>query len=247
MKNRLSCSVIAIVLAAVWSQYSRATVNVDRTRIIMDSGDKTVAITLNNDDRNTPFLAQSWVTGADGTRTDALMALPPLQRIDGGQKVQVRITQVLSLTAHLPQDRETLFWFNVRGIPPKAEVASALQLAMQSRLKLFYRPKAIARNSNDQPEKKLTAERDAGHLTLKNPTPYYITVAWLGTQRDRQLRGLPDTIMVPPFGSLPLKAGLPAEARQLWVGYIDDYGGLQMNRYTCDARQCALKDGGASS
>ncbi|HAG0930807.1 TPA: fimbria/pilus periplasmic chaperone [Salmonella enterica] len=247
MKNRLSGRAIAIVLAAAWSQYSPAAVNVDRTRIIMDSGDKTVAITLSNDDRSTPYLAQSWVTGADGTRTSALMALPPLQRVDGGQKVQVRITQVLRMTEQLPQDRETLFWFNVRGIPPKADVSSSLQLAMQSRLKLFYRPKSIARSSNDRPERELTAERDAGHLTLKNPTPYYITVAWLGTQRDRQLRGIPDAIMVPPFGSLPLKTDLPAETRQLWVGYIDDYGGLQMNRYACDARQCALKDGGASS
>ncbi|MDI5646852.1 SgrR family transcriptional regulator, partial [Salmonella enterica subsp. enterica serovar Anatum] len=45
---------------------------------------------------------------------------------------------------------------------------------------LYYRPKAIIRSSSDQPERKLTAERNAGHLTLRNPTPYYITVAWLG-------------------------------------------------------------------
>ncbi|HIB1583271.1 TPA: fimbrial chaperone protein StdC, partial [Salmonella enterica subsp. enterica serovar Muenchen] len=30
-------------------------------------------------------------------------------------------------------------------------------------------------------------------------------------------------------------------------GYVDDYGGLQMNRYVCDALNCALKDGGATS
>lgn len=57
--------------------------------IIMDAPQKTVAITLNNDDKTTPFLAQSRVTDADGVRTDALMALPPLQRIDAGQKSQV--------------------------------------------------------------------------------------------------------------------------------------------------------------
>ncbi|MBJ5918675.1 fimbrial chaperone protein StdC, partial [Salmonella enterica subsp. enterica serovar Typhimurium] len=26
-----------------------------------------------------------------------------------------------------------------------------------------------------------------------------------------------------------------------------DYGGLQMNRYTCDALSCAFKDAGATS
>ncbi|EOY6794510.1 fimbrial chaperone protein StdC, partial [Salmonella enterica subsp. enterica serovar Braenderup] len=44
-----------------------------------------------------------------------------------------------------------------------------------------------------------------------------------------------------------LKAVLPAETRQLWVGYIDDYGGLQMNRYACDALNCTIKEGGAKS
>ncbi|EAA5231138.1 fimbrial chaperone protein StdC, partial [Salmonella enterica] len=27
----------------------------------------------------------------------------------------------------------------------------------------------------------------------------------------------------------------------------DDYGGLQMNRYACDALNCAFKDAGATS
>ncbi|EFP2800428.1 fimbria/pilus periplasmic chaperone, partial [Salmonella enterica] len=171
----------------------------------------------------------------------------PLQRIDAGQKSQVRITQVRGLTDKLPQDRETLFWFNVRGVPPKSEDDNVLQLAMQSQLKLFYRPKAIIRSSSDQPEKKLTAEREAGRLILKNPTPYYITVAWLGTDRRHPLSGFGQGGMVPPFASLPLKTILPAETRQLWVGYIDDYGGLQMNRYTCDTLSCMFKDGGTIS
>lgn len=127
MKNSRRSRVILLALAAAWSQCSPAAVNVDRTRIIMDASQKTVAITLNNDDKTTPFLAQSWVTDADGVRTDALMALPPLQRIDAGQKSQVRITQVRGLTDKLPQDRETLFWFNVRGVPPKPEDDNVLQ------------------------------------------------------------------------------------------------------------------------
>ncbi len=69
---------------------------------------------------------------------------------------------------------------------------------MQSQLKLFYRPKAIIRSSSDQPERKLTAERNAGHLTLRNPTPYYITVAWLGADRSHRLSGFREGVMVPP-------------------------------------------------
>ncbi len=43
----------------------------------------------------------------------------------------------------LPQDRESLFYLNVREIPPKPDKPNVLQLAMQSRIKLFYRPAAI--------------------------------------------------------------------------------------------------------
>ncbi|ECJ2934803.1 TPA: fimbria/pilus periplasmic chaperone [Salmonella enterica] len=247
LKSRAVISAVVLSLTVMWSDGSLAAINVDRTRIIMNSSEKSIAITLSNDSKHTPFLAQSWVTDADGVKTNALLALPPLQRIDGGQKGQVRITQVRALTARLPQDRETLFWFNVRGIPPKADGDAVLQLTMQSRLKLFYRPDAVVRGISDQPEKKLTAEREAGRLTLKNPTPYYITVAWLGTDRRHPLNGFGDGVMVPPFASLPVKAVLPAETRQLWVGYIDDYGGLQMNDYTCTDRQCALKAGGSAS
>lgn len=247
MKSNKLTGAVVMCVAVAWSQYAQAIISVDRTRVIMDGKDKSVSVTLSNDDKHTPYLAQAWVTDSSGVRTNDLLVLPPLQRIDGGQKSQVRITQVRSLTDRLPQDRETLFWFDVRGIPPKAEEANVLQLAMQSRLKLFYRPASISKgSSSDQPEKKLVAERDGGHLTLQNPTPYYITVVWLGVQKNLKLDGFTDAVMVPPLGNLSLKATLPVRAGQLWVGYVDDYGGLQMNRYTCDARRCKA-DGGASS
>ncbi|EKF3855859.1 fimbria/pilus periplasmic chaperone [Salmonella enterica] len=247
MKNSRLTGVVMLMLAVTWSRYGLAAINVDRTRIIMDGKDKSVSVTLDNNDRHAPGLAQSWVTDADGNKTSTLLVLPPLQRVDAGQKSQVRITQVRSLTDRLPQDRETLFWFNVRSIPPKPDEANTLQLTIQSRLKLFYRPASIMKkDSSDKPERRLVAEREGEHLTLKNPTPYYITVVWLGTQNSQRLSGFRDSVMVPPFGSLPVKAGLPVNAAQLWVGYVDDYGGLQMNRYTCDARRCTLK-GGASS
>ncbi|EEA3736560.1 fimbria/pilus periplasmic chaperone [Salmonella enterica] len=247
MKNSRLKGTAIFVLAVAWSQSSHATISVDRTRVIMDSRDRSVSVTLSNESKHSPFLAQSWVEDADGVRTDALVVLPPLQRIDSGQKSQVRITQVRSMTDRLPKDRETLFWFNVRSIPPKPDTTNVLQLTLQSQLKLFYRPAAIARGDNDQPEKKLVAERNGSELTLKNPTPYYISVVWLGTDRSHHLSGFGGGTMVAPFGSLPLKARLPEGSRQLWVGYVDDYGGLQMNRYTCDVRRCALKGEGDAS
>lgn len=46
----------------------------------------------------------------------------------------------------LPQDRESLFYLNVIDIPPDnpARSGNLLKLAMQNRIKLFYRPQGIA-------------------------------------------------------------------------------------------------------
>lgn len=239
-QSRISGAVI-FALAVAWCQAGQAAINTDRTRVIMNSNEKTVSVTLTNENKTMPFLAQSWVDDSKGKRTDMLMVLPPLQRIDGGQKSQVRIMQVQGSGLDLlPKDRETLFWFNVREIPPKPDTDNVLQLALQSRLKLFYRPVSIAKGSNDMSEKKLVVEREGGQLSLKNPTPYHITVAWLGTDRRHRLTGFSDGVMVPPFTDLPVKAVLPVGTAKLWVGYVDDYGGLQMNAYTCDSKFCAL-------
>jgi fimbrial chaperone protein len=73
----------------------------------------------------------------------------------------------------LPQDRETLFWMNVKAIPSmdKSKLSdNTLQLAIISRIKLYYRPAKLALPP-DQAAEKLRFRRGAGTLTLINPTP----------------------------------------------------------------------------
>ncbi|ELC2816100.1 fimbria/pilus periplasmic chaperone, partial [Salmonella enterica] len=121
-------------LLLLWGQATHAAINVDRTRIIMDSKVKSLSVELSNESTTLPYLAQAWVEDAQGKRSNLIVALPPLQRIDAGQKSQVRIMQVRGGgTDHLPQDRETLFYFNVKEIPPRPEATgeNILQLAQQ--------------------------------------------------------------------------------------------------------------------
>lgn len=79
------------------------------------------------------------------------MALPPLQRVEPGAKGQVKIQTTGSL-AGLPQDRESLFYFNVREIPPKSSKPNTLQLALQTRVKMFYRPETLEIKQGDDNE-----------------------------------------------------------------------------------------------
>lgn len=236
---RRTLYVLIVFLSSFMSNFAPAAINVDRTRIVMSSSDKSLAITLTNESKDVPFLAQSWIEEANGKRSETyLLALPPLQRIDGGKKAQVRIMALPGMES-LPKDRETLFYYNIREVPPKSDKANVLQIAMQSRLKLFWRPESIKKATNVRTEEQLTIERNAKEIIIKNPTPYYITLAYLGVDNKGSFSGF-DSIMLAPFSSQTFNSGY-FNGNELNVGYIDDFGGLKINIYHCAGTLCSIK------
>ncbi|EGK5027744.1 fimbria/pilus periplasmic chaperone [Salmonella enterica] len=246
MNNRQKAGVIAAIVTALAGPCtSQAAINVDRTRIIMSSDAKAVSVGLSNESRDQPYLAQSWMEDSEGKATNVLIALPPLQRIDAGKKSRVRIMRVQnSGAAPLPADRESLFYFNVREIPPAPEDKSKniLQLATQSQLKLFLRPATLAEEGSAAPEQKLEVLQSGRTLTLKNPTPYYITLVWLGQNPKQKLAGFKEGTMVAPFSSQTLNTVLPAGTDRILMGNVDDYGGLRMNRFICTSGTCTYRE-----
>lgn len=76
-----------------------------------------------------------------------LIATPLVQRLEPGDKALIKVSATPDIEK-LPNDRETLFYFNVREVPPKAEDNNVLQIALHTKIKLFYRPKQILREPN---------------------------------------------------------------------------------------------------
>lgn len=213
----------------------QAVINTDRTRVIFYSKDKAVSVGLENSRKDIPYLVQAWVDNEDSSRSKALIALPPLQRIDGGLRSQVRIMQIKEETVKLPQDRESLFYFNVLGVPPKSDEMNVVQLAQQSRLKLFYRPQALG-EKKDEPERNLIVLRNSEGVTLKNPTAYYASLVALGPEIGKNF-GTFDGTTIAPFSQQQLP-GITFSNNRIYVGYVDDYGGLKLNQYYCAVSQC---------
>jgi P pilus assembly chaperone PapD len=123
------------------SAQAQAGVALGATRVIYQADQKQVSLGVNNsDDRNT-FLIQSWVENSDGKKDGRFVITPPLFVMQGKKENTLRI---IDATNHsLPADRESLFWVNVKAIPSvdKSQMkANTLQLAITSRIKLFYRP-----------------------------------------------------------------------------------------------------------
>ena len=176
MTSNKLCWMGALMLTAV-SSTAQAGVSLDRTRLIITGKDSSASANLTNTSPDIPFLAQSWVEDSKGNKiTSPLVVLPPLQRINGGQKGVARVTKTDGIN-QLPQDRESLFYLSVREIPPKPDKANVLQLAMQSRIKLFFRPTAIIPKSKSEIwQDQVVFQKSGNKMSAQNPTPYYITI-----------------------------------------------------------------------
>lgn len=122
---------------------SNAALSLDRTRLIFNGNEESVEVTVTNNDKKSPYLIHSWVENANGEKiNEPLVALPPIQRIEAGNKTLIRLRGLANIQ-NLPQDRESLFFLNIREIPPKSNNKNALQFALQTRIKIFYRPENI--------------------------------------------------------------------------------------------------------
>lgn len=110
----------SLLLCALGAQQAQAAIALDRTRVVFEAGQKSVSLSVSNENKQLPYLAQGWLEDANGKKVNSpLVVLPPLQRIEPGAKSQLKV-QSLPAVAQLPQDRESLFYFNLREIPRAA-------------------------------------------------------------------------------------------------------------------------------
>ncbi len=230
---------LPIVLLAI-SLTSQAAIQPDRTRIIFNSDEKASSLKIENQSKRLPYLAYSWIEDEKGKKDDTfLVALPPIQRLNPGAISQVRIVKQ-DKARSLPQDRESLFYFNVREIPPAPENKgnnAVVQMALQSRLKLFWRPASLKKKPGVEVEHQLKAHQQGNTLLVNNPTAYYITLAFFGKDDKSQLSGFSSEIIA-PFSSASLNAG-SYHGNTFVLGYMDDYGGRRTLNVNCHG-QCEV-------
>ncbi|RTG16348.1 molecular chaperone, partial [Serratia marcescens] len=141
----------------------------------------------------------------------------------------------------LPQDRESLYYFNLREIPPKSDKPNTLQIALQTRIKLFYRPSAIAPQQNAAPwQEQLTLSKQGDKYVVNNPTPYYVTLVDAGARKGvAGVQGF-EPLMVPPKSSAPLGVNASALGNGPVLTYINDYGGRPQLSFNCSGNACQV-------
>lgn len=153
-----------------------------KTRIIFNSDEREKSLMLANTNPY-PIILQTWVDQGEGSfeTTDApFLVLPPVRKMPAQGIEGIRI---LYNGQSLPTDKETVFLLNLYEIPmikKQKDQEHYMSLAMNTQLKLFYRPKQIKKmlpeSIVDQLEFKIIQDNDYLYLECNNLTPYHASL-----------------------------------------------------------------------
>ncbi|QPB80738.1 molecular chaperone [Proteus sp. GOKU] len=244
---RLSVKKISMLAFPLFSLFFIETVNaavsLDRTRIILNEGKGSVSLNITNNSPDQPYLAQAWIEDLAGKKIEEpILALPPIQRLEKNEQSQIKV-QPLDVVTSLPQDKESVFYFNLREIPPRSDSDNVLQIALQTRVKIFYRPASLIIASDKlelAPQNKLTLEKQGNNYVMNNPTPYNIT--FVSAKKDFSDNTIEEfkSFMIEPNGKEKINIGVNQFNKKPILTYINDYGAQIDIEFDCKSTQCTV-------
>ncbi|MGK4430901.1 fimbria/pilus periplasmic chaperone [Yersinia enterocolitica] len=215
-------------------------VKVGETRAIYPlSSVKGISLSMVNP-QDYPILVQTQIKDEDKHSSAPFVVTPPLFRLDAGMQGRVR---VIRTGGNFPQDRESLQWLCLSGIPPKEgdmwdngrhdnkketqDVNLDVRLSISTCMKLLVRPDQLKQKPEDVAGE-LIWQRNGKQLQVNNPTPFYISFKSIHLGgKDINLSSAGENTYVAPFGersyALPMDmVGSPVELN--WQ-IINDSGG----------------------
>lgn len=200
----------------------------DATRIIYKQSDSSRAVKITNTSADIPYLVRAWVTPVDSNDVATYWAVtPPVYRLNEKEAVQLKIN-ALNVSG-LPKDKESVFYLNALSIPgsPSAQSKSVddalggkIVIALNTKIKLFYRPAALENIDVLLEYKKLRFTVNGKTVSIKNPTPFSMNFG------EIKINGVNHEIprqMIAPFSSVDIST--PSIPEKLTYRLINDFGG----------------------
>ncbi|WP_019467368.1 fimbrial biogenesis chaperone [Dyella japonica] len=225
---------MSLALAGLGSAYAGITIN--GTRVVYPADQREVSLSMVNDGKETRLI-QAWVDDGNASERPEsskapFMITPPMARVDPGKGQTLRI---MYTGADLPQDRETVFWLNILEIPPKPKAGTDqadnyMQLAVRSRMKLFYRPKDLqgtADGAIDQLSWRIVQEGKGYSAECTNNTPYNVSFSDIIFKGSKPEQSVSKGGMCPAKGKITAPVTGSADAsNKMIVTVINDFGGF---------------------
>ncbi|WP_105481721.1 fimbrial chaperone [Escherichia coli] len=182
---------LVALLSLVVSSQAMAAFVLNGTRFIYEEGKKNTSFEVTNQSSET-YGGQVWIDNTNPGNSQVYMVpAPPFFKVVPKEK---QIVRIMKTDSTLPADRESLFWLNVQEIPPKPKnvEGSVLAVAINTKVKLIYRPKSLVAGRK-KAEKSLQVVHRGGESYLTNPTPYYFAVTAMKV--NGQIVKLSDTVL----------------------------------------------------
>lgn len=239
MRQRWGGWVSRVVLLAgcAVAPAAQAGVMAESTRVIYLEGQKERTLMLANTNAY-PVLVQVWTNHGEEALAPQqaltpLVVVPPVFRLQPGALQGLRL--ILS-SEHLPTDRESVFWLNIYEVPPTLSKTSVpgprVAVAMNTQMKVFYRPKALAEPGHTLVTGLRFALRSEGNqkcLWVHNPSPYHASFSSLKLEaHGHEVAVIPaHDMMTSPMSercyALPANPADMAQAQVRFV-LVDDSG-----------------------
>ncbi|UBX50474.1 molecular chaperone [Providencia alcalifaciens] len=217
-----------------------------QTRVVFDAANPNAKIAIKNSSSQVYLIKADVINTPEGNANKPappFIATPPMFRLE--KESQNTLLIVRNGTTALPTDRESVFYLSLLAIPattkantPEGEMTSAqVSVGIRNVIKLFYRPKGLTM-SVATASSQLAFHHQGEHITVSNPTPYYITLAQLSVdQHPVDVRELGP--MIAPFSTqvYPVKG---SATRAEWK-VITDYGDMSTT-YQGNIQSGAISD-----
>jgi len=237
-------SLFSYLLAiGTWSVVSlaHAQVVIEGTRIIYKESERDVTVKLVNSNSQKNAVVQVWLDDGNSSASPEdsqtpFIISPPLAKIPSGRNQMVRVTFVGD---KMKPDRETVYWFNMLEIPPKSSEPNVLSFAVRTRIKLFFRPKAILSTPVTHGEKtewRWKQNEKNAELQVFNDSPFHLSFFELGLMIGDAPMKLNATGMVAPFERITIDVPdvkkIPTAKTTLTLKSVNDYGGVTSSDHT---------------
>ncbi|ELQ4008273.1 F4 (K88) fimbrial chaperone FaeE [Escherichia coli] len=234
--NRITKTLGMTLALMMTCQSAMASLAADQTRYIFRGDKDALTITVTNNDRERTFGGQAWVDNiVEKDTRPTFVVTPSFFKVKPNGQQTLRI---IMASDHLPKDKESVYWLNLQDIPPALE-GSGIAVALRTKLKLFYRPKALLEGRKGAEEGLSLQSRPDGRTMLVNTTPYIFAIGSLLDGNGKKIATDNETaqklLMFMPGDEVQVKGNV------VKVDSLNDWGSLQT--WTINQKKAAAPSG----
>ena len=175
------------------------------TRVIFHSDERRISFPIKNEENYNMIFHALVLNRERDSFSNYFIASPELIHL---KKQSTETAQIVRIGGKFPEDRESLFVLQGHFLPAQKNgesESSEMTLSYVMQMKMFYRPAKLRASFDaiDDVSDQLDFDVDGKSLTIKNKSPYFITLNYLET--DKEVVPIPDNrSMIDPFGQVSL-------------------------------------------